>query len=217
MKTKLTEHEFKSDHHIHTFRCGHADLSMNVFNIIKEAEKKHLHSIAILDHVGSKHEEERIFEIRGEVDDIRTDIEVLVSAECDAIDPVGLSSKIVCSNKLRKVTDFIFCSIHYMPKTGHPWYPVTSIANKEEIKEAWKIWVINLFNKVGLTRLAEPAESKYPPNTGEPDLMSFLAERNFLLFLLFLRDFNFFLYLILDLKYFCIFIINFIINDLPKK
>ncbi len=156
MKLNLPKKDFRSDFHIHTYRCGHASQSMSVFNIIKESEKKGLESIAILDHVSCKKDERRIFEIKEEVQSIKTDLKVYVSAECDAKDSIGFSPKIACSKELRKITDFIFCSIHSIPSVGKNWYPIIPISNKEEIKESWKIWIKNLFQKVDFDILAHP-------------------------------------------------------------
>lgn len=136
--------QIDADMHIHTRYCGHADQNMEVRQIIEQAERRGLQTIAITDHimVGSCKEDTASLEnIMKEVRAADKSIHVLIGAEIDA-DPFQKGKLVLEDESVLRNLAFVSGSIHHWPDDGVIWHTKKSLSAAEKTRavDDYFIW-----------------------------------------------------------------------------
>lgn len=125
-----------ADFHIHTRYCGHADEDMTTPNIVRQARRAGLETIAITDHLRLESRDEdkaALMKIIREVREADDSIRILTGVEIDA-DPFHKGKFVLEDRQLLDRLDFVMGSIHHWPDNGAAWYTERNLNAGEQAK-----------------------------------------------------------------------------------
>lgn len=160
------------DHHIHTVYSNHASPDMVPGAIIKQAERRGLRRIVILEHVPESPKYKRDV-IEGRRSDFprpqinaiaeesarcrgNSPVLVLLGAEVDA-DPYAADGSLLCKDL--SGIDMVMASTHVLPRRPLYWYETPKPVPQEQgrlIYEEWMAWIMHVAANPVVDVLAHP-------------------------------------------------------------